>query len=378
MNIQATRPQYDFLRSESKHRAFVGGVGSGKTTAGVLATLKAAENGTTGAIVAPTYSMLKDVVVEEWMKWAEDAVLDFHKQDMKFLLKSGSTVLLRSAQHPDRLRGPNLGFVWIDEAAMIDKDVYEILIGRIRKEPGKIWATTTPRGKNWVSEVFEDYTRATTYDNPHLPDSYIQNLEEQYTEQFRRQEIEGKFVEMGGSLVGFDDIQRPEEAPDYYDRVAVGVDPAGGGESETGIVVVGKSGDKAYVLSDYSTQGSPNQWASAVATAWNQEVADVVVAERNFGGDMVESTVRSVSKDINVKTVNASRGKRKRAEPVAAMYEQGRVYHTRRFEELENQLTTWTKDSDDGENDRLDALVWAITELLLTETKSGGGATVVI
>lgn len=378
MQITATGPQFNFLTSSSDLKCFVGGIGSGKTTAGVLQTLKEGEHGTTGLVVAPTYKMINDVILEEFFEWAEDAIVSFHKQDKIAHLKSGAKVLFRSAQNPDNLRGPNIGFAWIDEAAMIDKKVFDIILGRVRIDPGKIYATTTPKGNNWVSDSFDEYIRAKTYDNPHLPDSYIERLEKQYTEEFRRQELQGEFVSMGGTLVDFSDIKRPDSIPDYFDRVAIGVDPAGGGASETGIVVVGKSGEQAYVLADYSTRGNPSQWASAVATAWNQEVADVVVAERNYGGDMVKSTIHTINKDINVEKVNASRGKRKRAEPIAAMYEQGRVFHNQRLEKLESQLTNWNPEADDGENDRLDALVWAITELLIEERAVGGGTAVAI
>jgi phage terminase large subunit-like protein len=220
--------------------------------------------------------------------------------------------------------------------------------------------------RRFVQNADEEHEtiRATTRDNPHLPEEYVESLEEQYTEQFRRQEIEGEFMEAQGALWSWDDIDRVEEAP-QMDRIVIGVDPAGGGPDEVGIVAVGKAGERAYVLRDASMRGSPNAWAEAVANTYRTLQADRVVAERNFGADMVESTLRTAAPNLPVDTINASRGKQQRAEPCAALYEQGRVSHTDRFDTLETQMTTWDPDKSDESPDRVDALTWALTELML-------------
>jgi len=373
IEIEATGPQYRFLRSPARYRAFVAGVGSGKTYAGVLASLVACQRAERGAIVAPTYPMLKDVVLPTFRDLAAEGIDTLNKADLYADMTNGNRVLFRSADKPERLRGMNLGWAWVDEAALIDEETWDILLGRLRLDPGRAWLTTTPKGHNWVYDRFfddpdeeHDTVRASTTDNPHLPESYIQSLEEQYTERFRRQELGGEFIEAAGALWSWEHIRRADTIP-VMDRIVIGVDPAGGGPDEVGIVAVGKAGEDAYVLRDASMQGSPNAWAEAVASVYGDLQADRVVAERNFGGDMVESTLRTADADMPVDVINASRGKQQRAEPVAALYEQGKVRHAGRFEQLETQMTTWDP-SDTGESpDRVDALVWGLTDLMLQE-----------
>ena len=371
--IKATQPQYDFLRSERRFRAFVGGVGSGKTYAGCLASLHATKESERGAVVAPTYPMLKDAVIPTWNELAEGGMADFNKAEMRCTMNNGAEVLFRSADKPDRLRGTNLGWFWMDEAAMCGEEVWDILMGRLRLDPGTAWITTTPRGHNWVYDTFiqnagNEYAivRSSSTENPHLPDAFLESLQQKYTERFRRQEVGGEFIEASGALWSFTDIQR-DTAPESMDRIVIGVDPAGGGPDEVGIVAVGKAGERAYVLGDHSMKGSPNAWASAVRNAYQQHQADRVVAERNFGGDMVESTLRTADANMPVEVINASRGKQQRAEPVAALYEQGKVSHPEAFDELETQMTTWDPAESGESPDRVDALVWALTELVLSD-----------
>lgn len=186
-----------------------------------------------------------------------------------------------------------------------------------------------------------------------------------------------------GALWEWDWIRRvsPVDVSDYgsvggMSRVVVAVDPAASakpGSDETGIVVCGRGYDgDGYVLADRSCRVSPEQWAARAIQAYHDFSADVIVAERNNGGDMVVSVLKGIDPNVPVRTVWASRGKRTRAEPVAALYEHGRVAHAGTFTELEEQLTTWVPDDGDSP-DRLDALVWGITDLLVD---TSGGSTV--
>jgi predicted phage terminase large subunit-like protein len=375
--IKATQPQYDFLQNEARFRAFVGGVGSGKTYAGCLASLHAARDSERGAVVAPTYPMLKDAVIPTWNELADGGMAGFNKAEMRATMNNGAEVLFRSADKPDRLRGTNLGWFWMDEAALCGEEVWDILLGRLRLDPGTAWITTTPRGHNWVYDTFvqgesADYsiTRSSSTENPHLPDAFLDSLERKYTERFRRQEVEGEFIAVEGALWNWDIIDYDANPPGM-DRIVIGVDPAGGGPDEVGILVCGKSGGHAYVLDDASMKGSPNAWASAVASAYRRHEADRIVAERNYGGDMVESTLRTADAHLPVDVISASRGKQQRAEPVAALYEQGKVHHVGRFNELEDQMTTWDPQESSESPDRVDALVWAFTELMLTGNEPG-------
>jgi len=173
-----------------------------------------------------------------------------------------------------------------------------------------------------------------------------------------------------GALWSWGMIERAPKPQDLA-RVVVGDDPAGGGGDEHGIVVVGKdAGGTAYVLADGTEPGtaSPNTWATAVARLYERHGADRVVAEVNFGGGMVESTLRSVAPDLPVSIVRASRGKAVRAEPVAALYETGKAKHAGTFDALESQMTTWDPANDKDSPDRMDALVWALTDLMLGDT----------
>lgn len=159
---------------------------------------------TVGAIVAPTYPMLRDATLMTFLDLVRRAKVlrKFHKQDMVAELTGNRTVLFRSADKPDRLRGPNLSWFWLDEAAMMDKQAWLIMMGRRRVKPGLAWATTTPRGKNWVHEIFvenrrPDYAcvRASSRTNQFLPDDFVQSLVDAYDEQFAAQEIDGDFLD---------------------------------------------------------------------------------------------------------------------------------------------------------------------------------------
>lgn len=179
-------------------------------------------------------------------------------------------------------------------------------------------------------------------------------------------------VDAEGALWSWGIIE--QAAAPEMDRIVVGVDPAGGSGDEHGIVAVGRGQDgDAYVLQDATEPGSssPATWARAVERVYDRHSADRVVVERNFGGDMVRSTIESSAPHVAVKEVNASRGKSVRAEPVAALYENGRVKHTAGLNDLEEQMTTWDPQNDSDSPDRVDALVWALTELMLDGTQPG-------
>lgn len=191
-----------------------------------------------------------------------------------------------------------------------------------------------------------------------------------------RQEIEAELLlDIEGSLWKMTTLDkfRVEAAPEDLIRVVVGVDPAGGGKDETGIVVAAIGADhRAYVLADYSGRHHPEQWAKNAISAYYTHQADRIVAEKNYGGEMVKATLRTEDPNVPVRMVSATRGKAVRAEPIAAMYEQGKIAHVGNLVELEQQLTTWTQDSHDSP-DRLDACVWALTELVRGKTRSHVG-----
>jgi phage terminase large subunit-like protein len=386
ISVTPTKRQRAFLTAPERMRLYIGGIKAGKTFAGALEVLRQPA-GSVGMVVAPTYTMLKDASFKTFRRVTDDQLIDsLNRSDLKATLCNGTEVLFRSADKPERLRGPNLGWVWLDEGAYCKAETWDVLLGRISLDPGRIWVTTTPRGQNWLYDVFgpenrgEDYAliRARTEENPHLPRNRIRDLRSRYTQKQARQELAGEFVAEGGGGVfqtEWIEEHRTSEAPDNAERVVIGVDPAGShrpDSDDTGIVVTASHGDHAYVLTDASGTYDAPEWASRVRRLYDHYQADLVVAEKNYGGDMVESTLRAYGgKNLNIEMVSATRGKTLRAEPLAAPYEQGRVHHVGTFEDLERQMTTYDpQDKGAASPDRMDALVFALRELILGERQS--------
>ena len=198
-----THPQMEFWEHDARFRAFVGGVGSGKTRAGVVEVLRM-PSGSRGTVVAPTYRMLQDATIHTFLEITEECGIlkDFKKSDMVATLHNETELLFRSCDDPDKLRGPNLGWFWLDEAAMMPQMVWDLMIGRLRLGPGRAWVTTTPRGKNWLWKLFvrdarDNYhlTQCTSKTNTFLPSYFIESLEEKYSGYWLKQELEGAFVE---------------------------------------------------------------------------------------------------------------------------------------------------------------------------------------
>jgi phage terminase large subunit-like protein len=220
-------------------------------------------------------------------------------------------------------------------------------------------------------------TRGRTYDNAtNLAAPFLRQIEDRYGgTRLGRQELEGEVLEdIPGALWNRSTIDRNrrQEAPADLQRIIVAVDPATSsdeGADETGLVCVGMARDKdgynrGYVLADRSLRGSPDEWAKAAVALYREFEADRIVAEKNQGGEMVEAVIRAVDRNVPVSLVHATRGKLIRAEPVSALYEQNRVHHVGRFDELEDQMCTFSADydrSNNGSPDRMDALVWGLS-----------------
>jgi phage terminase large subunit-like protein len=221
-----------------------------------------------------------------------------------------------------------------------------------------------------VKDPLTVVVRGSSYENlANLAPTFITRILERYEgTHLGRQELHGEILEdREGALwrrQSMIEAYRRTKCPELV-RVGIGVDPPGG-KTECGIVAggLGVDGD-GYVLDDASLAGSPDTWGKEVVTTYHRNHADRIFAEANFGGDMVESTIRTVDKNVPIKMVHASRGKVIRAEPVAALYEQGRVHHVGQFPLLEDELCTWVPGEGLPSPNRLDALVWVITELMI-------------
>jgi predicted phage terminase large subunit-like protein len=218
---QSTAPQLAFFRSEARFRAFIGGRGSGKTRAGVIEVLRQPAN-STGMIIAPTNAMLRDGARKMLLDIARKAkiLVQENISTGTIRLHGNRIILLRSAENPERLRGANLGWLWVDEAALVNIDTWTIAIATLREEPGRAWVTTTPRGRDWIYNLWTsgdpDYQiiHSRTADNHFLPATFIETLRKSYTEEQFRQEVAGEFVDMGGTLFKRPWFQIVDRAPD--------------------------------------------------------------------------------------------------------------------------------------------------------------------
>lgn len=200
--------QEEFVQSEVKFTGFVSGIGGGKTTAGAIRSLVHGMNTKgTGLIGAPTYPMLRDSTLRTFRAVCGEAIQRFNRSEMRITFINGNEVLLRSTDDPDHLRGPNIAWIWLDEAQLMSEEAWHIIEGRLREGVRRAWATFTPNGKrHWTYRVFgQDSSNhklfhARTQDNPWLPKDYIAALEASYTGSFAAQELGGEFVEPEGAL----------------------------------------------------------------------------------------------------------------------------------------------------------------------------------
>lgn len=222
---RATAPQRQFWQNVAQFRLFRGGIGSGKTFAGAIEVLRQPAN-SVGMVLAPTYPMLRDASLRTFLGLARPLVAEFNTSTMTMTLTNGTTVLWRSADNPDRLRGPNLGWFWLDEAGQMTREAWLIMLGRLRKQPARAWVTTTPNGKNWLYDVFEaaaekNYATvvSSSRDNVYNPAGFVQTLESAYTSEFAQQEIEGNYVDPAGALFQRHWFNVVDHAPDGLDWV---------------------------------------------------------------------------------------------------------------------------------------------------------------
>jgi phage terminase large subunit-like protein len=302
--------------------------------------------------------------------------------------ENGAEALVVSAHNPEALRGPQFDAAWLDELAKWKKarDVWDMLQFTLRLgDAPRSMVTTTPRSQALLSEILNKndtvITSASTMANrANLPDVYVRKIIADYSgTRLGRQEINGELIsDVEGalwSLEQFDEMRR--EVPDDMDRIIVAVDPpatSGPNADACGIIVAGAitkgepQGWRGFVLADLSIENAtPNKWAAIVCQAVEDFGADRVVAEVNQGGEMVEAVLRQHSALVPYRGVRASRGKIVRAEPVSSLYEQGRVYHVGDLVALEDQMVQMTFQGFQGSGspDRVDALVWALTDLMV-------------
>lgn len=296
--------------------------------------------------------------------------------------ENGSKAVFFSAEDPERLRGPQAYSAWTDElcAWRNAQETWDMLqFGlRLGKRP-QVFVTTTPKTTKLIRTILDDdkttISKGSTYDNSaNLADTFLDAVRKTYEgTRLGRQELYAEILdEASGALWNRGLLAKcevdKEEVP-TLNRIVVSIDPAVTSNAEsdmTGIVVAGLDvNGTVYVLEDHTGRYTPQQWASKAVELYREHMADRIVAERNQGGDMVRHTLHTEDETVPVKLVHASRGKMARAEPVSALYEQDKVRHVRGLNDLEDQMVQWEPLGSIGSPDRLDALVWAITDLSL-------------
>lgn len=402
---------------------YMAGRGSGKTRTGAEWTKDLIRLGyNRGGLIAPTAADVRDVMVEgesgliavcnAWDRDINGNLMGrplYEPSKRRVTWENGAMVTLYSADEPERLRGPQHSFLWMDELAAwrrmetFDQAMFGLRLG---KKP-KVFISTTPKPKPLVKKLWARAmnpadldvvvtTGSSERNAVNLAPGVIEELREMYSgSQLGRQELDGVLLEeLEGALWArttidgnrYDVMPTLLDPQFYFLRIVVGVDPATTdkeGSDETGIIVAALGSDNhAYVLADYSGKYSPAAWGKRVAEAFTTWQADMVVAEVNQGGDMVKHVLEGADAMMPVKMVHASRGKIARAEPVAQKYEQGKVHHVGRavmkvdgskndghLDNLEDQMCTWERLSATYSPDRIDALVWAIHELMIAGEK---------
>ncbi|PTV97148.1 phage terminase large subunit-like protein [Rhodobacter aestuarii] len=385
-----------------KSWVIMGGRGAGKTRAGaewVRAQVEGAGPKDAGqarrvALVGETFDQVREVMI-----FGESGILACSPPDRRpvweatrrrLVWENGATAQAFSAQEPEALRGPQFDAAWVDELAKWKKaeEVWDMLQFALRlgAHPQQV-ITTTPRNLGVLRAILENPSTVVTHapteaNRAYLAQSFLDEVQARYAgTRLGRQELEGVLLDdVEGALwtTAMLEAARVARVPEL-DRVVVALDPAvtgGASADECGIVVAGAvtrgpvSDWRAYVLEDASVRGRPTDWARAAIAAMERWGAEKLVAEVNQGGDLIESVLRQIDPLVPFKALRAARGKAARAEPVAALYEQGRVKHCRAgaLGTLEDQMCRMTVQgyTGPGSPDRVDALVWAMTELILT------------
>lgn len=389
-----------------KSWVIMGGRGAGKTRAGaewVRAQVEGARPSDPGranrlALVGETFDQVRDVMI-----FGDSGIMACSPPDRRpvweatrrrLVWPNGATATAFSAHEPEALRGPQFDAAWVDELAKWKKaeDTWDMLQFALRLGPHpQQVVTTTPRNVGVLKAILNNPSTVVTHapteaNRAYLATSFLDEVRARYAgTRLGRQELDGVLLDdIEGALWATPVLEaaRTDTVPDLS-RIVVALDPAvtsGAGSDECGIIVAGVVAEGApqdwrvWVLEDASVKGRPTDWARAAIAAMERWQAERLVAEVNQGGDLIETVLRQVDPLVPFRSLRAGRGKGIRAEPVAALYEQGRVRHLRsgRLGALEDQMCRMTVQGYQGRGspDRLDALVWALTELVIVPSQA--------
>ena len=336
------------------------------------------------AIVTPTFGDGRDTCIEGVSGLMgcldPESIENWNRSIGELTLKNGTVYKTFSSEQPDRLRGPQFHRAWCDElGSWKNPEAWDQLMFGLRLgvKP-QVIITTTPKPTTLIKELVNNkdslVTRGSTFENQdNLAESAVKKLKEKYEgTRLGRQELFAEILEdVEGALWNRDMISKAllkstEEVPTLV-RTVVAIDPAvtqNKLSNETGIVVCAKGFDeKFYVIDDVSGKYTPDSWAKIAVETYYKYEADKIIAEVNNGGDLVERVIRTIDNNVSYGSVRATKGKYLRAEPISALYEQQRVKHIKPFQFLEDQMANYNPLTFAGSPDRLDALVWGLTEL---------------
>ena len=341
------------------------------------------------ALVANTIQEARQVMVEgesgllTISSDSEDEKPEFLSSRRLLIWPNGAIATLYGAEHYEHLRGPQFDAAWIDEFAKFQypRETFEQLSFALRLGTNpKVILTTTPRPIQFIKDLMkrEDVVtvRGTSLENiDNLSPTFLKQLEYLKGTRLEAQEIYAEILEnQQNTLWSWEDIEACYKNPPHFlDNVVIGVDPAitsNDSSDETGIIVAGMDASgKAYVLDDLSISAAPNIWAERVVEAYHKYGARVVVVERNAGGELLDNLIKSIDFDIKIKPVYAHKSKLTRAEPIVLLYQKKMIFHARQFHTLEMQMATYEPKSKSP--DRLDAMVWAMSELFHISGNNG-------
>jgi hypothetical protein len=397
IEIRLKRPhseQKRFIDSDAKRKVIRAGRRSGKTTGIAIYAIQRFLGGSRVLYTAPT----QDQVSRFWheVKTALTPAIDagvMYKNETEHIIgiaNKEQRIRAKTAWNADMIRGDYADLLIFDEWQLTNEEAWEFVgAPMLLDNDGEAVFIYTPpslssrsvskaNDKRHAAKLFarseKDETgrweafHFTSRANPHISQAALEEITRDMSARAIRQEIEAEDIEeVPGALwtQALIDATRVDTAPEC-DYVVIGVDPPGGA-TECGIVVVGKVREDAYVLADYSMRGTPAMWANKVLDAYIEWNANLIVAEKNYGGDMVREVLQGAqrARDINapVWLVNATRGKAVRAEPVQARYERGFVHHVGTYVQLEDEMTSYVPGQTTDSPNRMDALVWAVTSL---------------
>jgi len=394
ITINLPRPhqkQTDFIQSVKPRKIIRAGRRGGKTVGVSIYAVQKFLEGRRVLYGAPTQDQVDRfwVSITRALQEPIDAGIFYVNQTKHLIERVGTEQRIRAKTcwSADTLRGDYADELLLDEFQIMNEDTWGVVGAPMLADNNgnAIFIYTPPSLHNRSVSKADDPRHAskmfkkaladktgrwqafnfTSYDNPHISKDALDDLAKDMTQTAYRMEIMAEDLdEVPGALWTRDviDNSRVIKSPDL-DRIVVGVDPSATSDGdEAGIITVGKHGEDFYTIADDSVQGSPKTWATAAVTAYHKHKANCIVAEDNNGGEMVEAVIKQVDPTVTVKRVHASRGKATRAEPVAAISEQGRDHHVGAFAALEDELCLWMVG--DASPNRLDAKVWAITELM--------------